>query len=224
MGMETMLFSMYDYPDLFKRLMDNLADDYIAYYRFLEKEQLLLPTTKGERVSQGTYAFTEELPDKPHPVSREIWGYMDSQETVGVSPEMYGEFVFPYYKKIAAEYGLLSYGCCEPTHPIWDKYLSTLKNLRRVSASAWCDERFMGERLRGGRVIFHRKPSPNFLGVGDAFDENGFRAHIRHTVECARGCTLEFTQRDVYTVGGNVKKVARYVEIVREESEKHIRI
>ena len=43
---------------------------------------------------------------------------MDSQETVSISPDMYGEFIFPYYKKVAERYGLLSYGCCEPVDPV----------------------------------------------------------------------------------------------------------
>lgn len=39
---------------------------------------------------------------------------MDFQETVGISLEMFEEFIFPCYKKISESYGLLSYGCCEP--------------------------------------------------------------------------------------------------------------
>lgn len=73
----------------------------------------------------------------------------------------------------------------------------------------------MGERLRGSRTIFHRKPSPNYLGVGD-FDEEGFREHIRKTLRAAKGCTLEITQRDVYQVP-SVQAVHRYVEVIKEE-------
>lgn len=97
--------------------------------------------------------------------------------------------------------------------------LSRFTNLRRISISPWCDEQMMGQALRGKRIVYHRKPSPNFLGVGDKLDEEGLRAHIRQTVDCARGCTLEFTQRDVYTVHGSTQKVARYVEILREETQ-----
>lgn len=74
--------------------------------------------------------------------------------------------------------------------------------------------------LRGRRVVYHRKPSPNVLGVGSVLDEDGLRAHFRKTVRAARGCTLEITQRDVYTLGNTYEKVARYVEIAREECEK----
>ena len=76
----------------------------------------------------------------------------------------------------------------------------------------------MGERLRGTRVIYHRKPNPNFLGVDVALDEEAVRAHIRQTVQAARGCTLEFTQRDVYTIHNNPDKVKRFVQMIREET------
>lgn len=224
MSMEQMMYNIYDYPELFKKMMDQIADDTIAYFRMLEEKQLLLPTTGFENVGQGTFAFTHDLPgeevlrNRPFTTS-DIWGFMDSQETVGISPDMYEEFIYPCYKKISEQFGLLSYGCCEPLHPIWDRCISKLKNLRKVSVSPWCDEEFMGERLRGSRVIYHRKPSPNFLGVEPSLDEDALRKHFRATLHAARGCKLEFTQRDVYTLHHNIEKGRRYIEILREEIE-----
>ena len=77
----------------------------------------------------------------------------------------------------------------------------------------------MGERLAGTGIIYHRKPSPNYLGVGDALDEEGLRASLRKTLRAARGCKLEITQRDVYTIHRDVKKAKRYVDIIKEEIE-----
>jgi len=88
-----------------------------------------------------------------------------------------------------------------------------------VSISPWCDERFMGERLAGGNVIYHRKPSPNYLGVDAVLDEDAIKAYIQATVSAAKGCTIEFTQRDVYTVHNSPAKVQRYVELIREMSQ-----
>jgi len=220
MSMETMFTSMYDYPDEFKEMMEMLSNDYIEYFRFLESEDLILPTTASERVGQGTYSFTNELPiAKDKFTSKDVWGFMDSQEMVGTSPSMFEEFIFPYYRKIADECGLLSYGCCEPVDPIWDNCLSKLDNLRKVSISPWCNEEFMGEKLQNTNIIYHRKPSPNYLGVGSVFDESAFKEHIRKTINAAKGCKVEFTQRDVYTINNDVDKVKNYVKIIREESE-----
>lgn len=220
MSMETMMFSMYDYPELFKEMMERIADDTLAYYRLLEREGLILPTTGGGFLGQGSWCYNHTLPQGKAPGSYttgDVWGFMDSQETVGISPEMFEEFIFPCYKKISESFGLLSYGCCEPVDPVWDNCISKLANLRKVSISPWCNEEYMGERLRGSKIIFHRKPSPNYLGTGTTLDEEAFRSHIRKSLRAARGCSMEITQRDVYTINRDVKKAKRYVDIIKEE-------
>lgn len=226
MSMENMMYNMYDYPELFKEMMNRIAEDTCAYYRMLEEKRLILPTVTFEGVGQGTYSFTNELPGyeeatKSPLTTKDVWGFMDSQETVGISPEMYEEFIFPCYEKIASQYGLMSYGCCEPVDPIWDNCISKLKNLRKVSISPWCKEEFMGERLAGSSVIFHRKPSPNFLGMGTSLEEEAFRQHIRKSLLAAKGCKMEIAQRDVYTINHDIDKAKNYVSIIREEIENH---
>ncbi|PHV70454.1 hypothetical protein CS063_10200 [Sporanaerobium hydrogeniformans] len=226
MGMENMLFSMYDYPDEFKVFMNRIADDYISYFKYLEEEGCILPTTGNQILGQGSLCYTKQLPNAQALEGKkvttfDVWGFMDSQETVGISPAMFNEFIFPYYKKVANLYGRLSYGCCEPVHAIWEQCISKLPRLSKVSISPWCDEAFMAEQLRGSKVIYHRKPSPNFLGVGKELDEEAVREHITKTLQLARGCKLEITQRDVYTLEGNIPKVRRYVEIIRELIETH---
>jgi len=225
MGMQNMFLSMYDYPALFHRMMQSLVDDFIGYFRFLERENLLLPTVDCEGLGQGSLCYTDELPGeavmKQRPLtSRDVWGYMDSQETVGISPEMFGEFIFPYYAEIAKQFGLLSYGCCEPVDCFWE-YISKFDNLRKVSICPWCDEEWMGERLAGRKTMFHRKPSPNFLGVGAALDEDGLRGHIRKSLLAAKGCTMEITQRDVYTINHDIGKARRFIAIIRDEIDKN---
>lgn len=229
MKMENMMYNIYDYPELFKEMMDRIAEDTLSYYRFLEENNLILPTVGGQGLGQGSWCYNHELPGeaeaKKRPlISKDVWGFMDSQETVGLSPEMYEEFIFPCYKKIASQYGLLSYGCCEPVNPIWDNCISKLENLRKVSISPWCDEEFMGERLRERKnVIYHRKPSPNYLGVGTTLDEEAVRESLRKTFRAAQGCKLEITQRDVYTINHDSSKAKRYVDIIKEEIAEHWR-
>lgn len=222
MKMENMMFNIYDYPELFKEMMGRIADDTLAYYRMLEDKQLILPTVGGEELGQGSWCYNLELPTAEDTKSRilttkDVWGFMDSQETVGLSPEMFEEFIFPCYKKIASQYGLLSYGCCEPVDPIWDNCISKLDNLRKVSISPWCNEEYMGEQLKGSSIIYHRKPSPNYLGIGTVLDEAAVRESLRKTKEAAKGCKLEITQRDVYTINRDIGKAKRYVDIIKDE-------
>jgi len=219
MSMETMYMAMMCCPELFHEMMKRHTADILRYFRFLESENLLSPTVYAESLGQGSWCFNEELPtlDPAELKSTDVWGYMDSQETTAISPKMFEEFIFPYYKEISDNFGLLSYGCCEPVHAIWDTCISKMQNLRKVSISPWCDIDFMAERLRGQNIIFHRKPSPNYLGVDKNLDEDAFRKHIRETLNSAKGCFLEITQRDVYTIHHDENKAKRYVDIIREE-------
>lgn len=219
MPMADLFMAMYDSPDALKLAMDRLTDDYIRYFKYLEDQELILKTTGNSLLNQGSFCFNNLLPNDDNPKKlSQVWGFMDSQETVGINPDMYGEFIFPYYKKVADLFGLLTYGCCEPVDPIYDQYLSQLGNLKKLSISPWCDEAFMGDRLRNKEIVYHRKPSPNYIGVDKVLNEDAVRKHIRKTVDAAKGCQLEFAQRDVYTVHGDAEKVRRYVEIIREET------
>ena len=130
---------------------------------------------------------------------------------------MFHEMIFPAYKKIAALFGRLAYGCCEPVHSFWEKSLSTLDNLYRISISPWCDEEFMGERLRGTGITFLRKPPATILGMDTpVLDEEATLNCFRKTAKAARGCKLEIAQRDVYMVGNSPEKVRRFVELARQ--------
>ena len=168
MGMENMMYAMYDYPDLYKKMMDRIADDTLAYYHMLEEKRLILPTTAFEGVSQGSWAFNRELPgwdewEKRPFTTKDVWGFMDSQESVGISPAMYEEFIFPCYEKISRNFGLFSYGCCEPVDPIWDNCISKLPNLRKVSISPGATRSSWVSGFRAGMLFSTESPVPIFL-------------------------------------------------------------
>lgn len=222
MSMENMMYNIYDYPELFKEMMLRISSDVLEYYRYLEEKNVILPTVGGQWLGQGSFCYNSTLPaEKDHFTTKDVWGFMDSQETVTISPQMFEEFIFPTYKAISESYGMLSYGCCEPIDPIWEKCISKLDNLRKVSISPWCNEEYMGEQLRDRKTIFLRKPSPNYLGVGTTLDEEEFRKHIRKSILAARGCEMEIAQRDVYTINHDIAKAKRYIDIIKEETANH---
>jgi hypothetical protein len=225
MGMENMLLALYDAPAAFHAAMKMLTVDTNEYMDLLEERGVLTLNNDNTWVAQGTRGFTHELPPSGREVGApvvfgDLWGYMDSQETVGVSPEMFQEFFFPYYREISSRFGFLSYGCCEPVNAIWDSCLSKLPNLKKVSISPWCDQAFMGERLAGTKIIYLRKPRPDYLGVNTTFDEAAFRAHLLETINAARGCTLEFSYRDVYSLRGERERAKRAYHIALDVFQK----
>jgi len=219
MSMEDMYAAMLDEPDLFHKMCQMLTDDYIEAINKTENESMLRATNGDVHLCQGSMCFTNDLPgDGTGLKSSQIWIYMDAQEAEGISANTYNEFFYPYMKQISEMFGLLSYGCCEGVDRFWND-LSTLENLRKLSVSAWSNEEIIGEALQGRKTVFHRKPAPGFIGVDRKLDEAALRASIKNTVKCAKNLTLEFSQRDVYTVHNDAGKVARYVEIIREECQ-----
>ena len=221
MNMDDMYMAMIDDEERFTDMLDRLTDDYIAFFQAQEASGTLHTAARMQHLCQGTYCFTNELPDdQPNAKLKDMWLFMDSQETSGVSPEMYKDLVFPYYKKVMDHFGLISYGCCEASHPIWDNCLSGIDHLRKVSISPWCDEEFMGERLQGTGVTFLRKPPATILGMDTPIlDEQATLDCFRKTGKAARGCKIEIIQRDVYMVGSSAQKVKRFVELARQGLE-----
>ena len=226
LGMEGLMYALYDYPDLVHKMMRMLTDDLLAHLKKMEDAGILVLNNDNTNVGMGSKGFTTELPasdfsSRDRVLWRDMWGHLDSQETVCISSEMFAEFFFPYYKEVGDQFGFLYYGCCEPVHDIWDNCLSKLDNLKKVSISPWCDEQFMGDILRGSKTIYHRKPRPNYLGVDKEFDEAGFRGHLLETIRAAKGCTLEFTYRDVYTLCGDLYRSKRAYDVALDMFEKH---
>lgn len=221
MNMDDLYIAMIDEEERFCAMLERLCDDYIALFRLLESRGVLTGGAEMQHLCQGSYCFTNELEDgTPAARLKDMWLFMDAQETAGISPAMYRDLVFPYYKKIMDLFGLLSYGCCEATHPVWEDCLSRIGHLRKASISPWCDEALMGERLRGTGITYLRKPPATLLGMNTpTLEEDAVLSCFRKTAEAAKGCKLEIAQRDVYTVGGSAEKVRRYVQLARQGLE-----
>ncbi|MCI5700118.1 MAG: hypothetical protein MR308_07035 [Lachnospiraceae bacterium] len=223
MGMENMFCAMKTEEDEFHMLMSRLVEEMIHFLRWQEKQDILFLNNGNDYMGSGSFCFSTELPGADFNgkvLSKHVWGHLNSQESIGISPEMYHEFIAPYYRRMADEFGLLYYGCCEPVELYWDQDISKYPNLRKVSISPWCNEEFMAERLAAGNVIYSRKPSPNFLGVKKEFDEDAFRKYIRHTAELTKGGKTEYIFRDIYKLHGNLEKLRKAVQIVREETNR----
>jgi hypothetical protein len=226
MGLEALFIAMCEAPDEVHQLMAYLRDNGLRILRWFEANGLL-QLNNGNQISFGSSPnFTTRLPAPGHTENAvrlcDIWGASNSQETVSVSPDMFHEFCFPYYRDVCEPLGLLYYGCCEPVHRVWND-LRHLPHLKKVSISPWCDQHFMGEALQGTEIVFSRKPDPRFLGVEARLDEEAWAAHIRETLDATHGVNVEFIVRDVYTVHGNVGKARRAVEIARREIDRHFK-
>jgi hypothetical protein len=224
MGMEAFFLAMYEEPENVHRLMAYLRDSQLHIMRWAEREGLLRCNNQNQDSFGSSYNFTRKLPksklDENAPAKLgDMWGCSNSQETVGISREMFHEFCFPYYRDVCEPFGLLYYGCCEPTHTFWDD-IRALPHLKKISMNRWCDQHFLADAVRGTDLILSRKPDPNLLGVVEVLDEEAWVAHIRETLDATKGASLEFIIRDVYTVHGNIGKAKRAVALARQEIDR----
>ena len=218
-GLQQIMFDMFDHSDELHKIMGFLRDGHLAKLDYLEENDLLSLNNDGTYVGSGGFGWTNELPQSDfdgHVRTADMWGFTESQETVGVSPEMFEEFIFPYQLPIQQRFGLNCYGCCEPLDKRWH-IVKDIPNLRRVSVSPWADIGDMAEML-GDRYIFSMKPSPTDLAM-TSFDEERIRSELRVSLEKTRDCRVEVLMKDNHTIRNDPQRVVRWVQIAREEAE-----
>ena len=157
--------------------------------------------------------WTGELPGPDLTVGQAArhMGLSESQE-VSISPEMFGEFIFPYQLELQEKFGLNCYGCCEPVDRRW-KYIKQIPGLRRISVSPWSNEQVMAQ-LIGDNYIYSRKTPPTWLAAKNA-DEEVMEAGIKKTVEIA-GRNLELIMKDNHTIGNNPNNCISFVKTCRK--------
>ena len=173
------MMDMIDRPRLIHRLMSLLRDGTLRKLDLLQERGLLSLNNDGTYVGSGGFGWTHELPQPDFAGqvrSADMWGFAESQETVGVSPDMFGEFVLPYQLPILERFGLNCYGCCEPLDKRWH-VVSGSQPAARVGV-AWANCADMAEKL-GNRYIFSCKPPQR---PGATLLRRG--GHTRHL--CAR--------------------------------------
>jgi len=217
-GLEELMLYMFDAPDELKSLMKFLSDDMMSYMDQLESLEILSYNNANELIGSGNWGLTSTLPSYEHPVERpvrfkDLWGFCESQETVGVSPEMFGEFIFPYQKPLIERFGLTYYGCCEPVENRFD-YLREIKNLRCISVSPWSNIEKCAETY-GRRYVLCRKPNPGLVCVD--FAEEAIRLEFRETLKAASELNLMFILKDTHTISNQPERFKRWVSIAREE-------
>lgn len=211
-GLEDMMLYLYDDPEGLHRLMAWLSAEHANLIGQYENLGILTCNNEDDIIASGGIGYTDELPCKEHGVElRDLWGFAESQETVGISPEMFGEFIFPYQLPLLERFGLNCYGCCEPVEDRW-KWIETIPRLRRVSVSPWSDKERMAELL-GKDYIFSRKPNPSYVCNG--FHEEAIRAELKEMAGLADQIHLEIILKDTHTLENHPERLGAWVDMAR---------
>jgi hypothetical protein len=207
MGMENFYIAMMDQPENVHRFFEFVAAESMDFMNWLLQEKLFCLNNDAHWVGSGSIGYSKELPRRNVPekgpwLPEDCWCFIEAQEAVGLPNDMFTEFIFPYMNRVAQHYGLVYYGCCEPVHEFWST-LKTIKNLRKITISPWCNQEIMADVV-GKEVVLSRKPHPMQL-CSEVFNPEGFTAHIKESLDMAKDNFIELIFRDTNPLHGGMK-------------------
>ncbi|HAX96734.1 MAG TPA: hypothetical protein DCY35_09500 [Prolixibacteraceae bacterium] len=217
LGMEQMMLWKYDEPKALQTLIQYIHQERKDTLEWYEKEGLLGLNNNSGHAGSGSPGFTTCLPAKDHHGtvrSKDMWSWVESQETVQISPEDFEETYLLYLADIGNRFGLVYYGCCEPVHDRWDRIIRHIPNIRAVSISPWCDRHIMGEKL-GKNIVFSAKPFPSYISGGTP-EWLAMENDVKDILKAARNCNLEFIFRDLIDIEGDRKRLSEWVSMTRK--------
>ena len=222
-GIEEAMLDMYERPELVHAAVERMVEAWmIELDQFVALQGLALDCN-NTRVGSGGYGYVSALPGadydpawvKPH----NMWGCSNAQIFSEVSPEFHWEFALKHDLRWLRRWGLTYYGCCEPLDGKID-LLRRIPNLRKISASPWCQTDRLVEQIGIDYVISH-KPSPAVLAEDD-WDVERARRNLRRVLEQTRGCHVEVIMKDVSTVRRQPQRLWEWARMAREEVEARV--
>lgn len=200
-GLDQMMLDMYDRPDLIHKLMAFLRDDKLREIDIIEREGAVSLNNMVDSVTgSGGLSPTDDLPEEGFDGTARVKDcicWAESQETVGVGPEQFDEFVLQYQIPLTRRFGLTDYGCCEPLDNKLDLIIDKITNLRWVAVSPWADRALCAEILDGDYVYVY-KPNPSRI-CSRTPDWDAAEDDIRETLRIARNCPTHIVMKDTAT-------------------------
>ncbi len=222
-GLEAVFYDLYTAPEFVHEAMDFLMRGSLRYLDAMEKENLLCLNNNEFMYLSNTplgsngLACSDQLPgasyDPAHVTTRDLWGYTQAQEFSEVSPECHEEFVLPYQSKIAARFGLNSYGCCEGNDKKWKSIIRHIPRLRECSVSHAANLSIAAESLKGNYVLSW-KPHP--VTMIASYNEDLIRAELRRGFDAMKGCHSIVCLRDTQTLFGEPPRAAGWTRVAQE--------
>jgi hypothetical protein len=188
--------------------------------QFVEKDLLALDCN-NTRIGSGGNGYSSELPgadfDPLWVKPRNMWGCSNAQIFSGVSPEMHWEFAIAHDLPWLSRWGLACYGCCEALDRKVD-ILRRIPNLRKISASPWCNVERLIDKV-GGDYVISRKANPAVL-AHDVWQPELARQELQSFLESTAGnCHVEFIMKDISTVRYQPQRLWEWAAIAMEVVE-----
>lgn len=214
-GLDQMMVDMYDNPNLLHDAMAFLRDEFLRQWELYEREGVLSLNNGPDHITgSGGIGATDDLPAPDYAGRtrmKDMWCWAESQETVGVGPQHFWEFVLQYQLPLINRFGLVDYGCCEPLDHKIDLLITHIPHLRWVSVSPWADRAVMAQKL-GSRYVYVYKPNPALI-CSPRPDFAAAEQEVRETLEIARGCCVSLIMKDTHTFHNEPGRITRWAEM-----------
>ena len=215
-GFDQFLMDMYDNPELLHRMMAFLRDETLREWEIYEREGVLSLNTGPDHIrGTGGVTHTDELPSREFDGQvrmRDMVCFGESQESVGVGPDLFDEFVLQYQLPLMNCFGSVDYGCCEPQDGKFDLLFEQIPSLCSVSVLPWGDRELAAEKL-ADRHVYAYKPHPGVLELPEPDYENAEK-EMRETLEIAAGCCVSLTMKAELTAD-TADRAAQWTDIAQ---------
>ncbi|MDC7235377.1 MAG: hypothetical protein PQJ58_19270 [Spirochaetales bacterium] len=212
-GMEDVYLEIMDNPDFLHACMNRLTESAIAGIR---EANALQVHNDIANTCHCSYIYTDELlpgfGEGKGPVSSNSWAFGMAQLFTSVSPVTTQEFETPYISRMAQEFGMIYYGCCERE----DDRLEIVKqipNVKKISCSPWSDRKNFAQQIGPGHIMSN-KPSPAFLAT-ESVNWQEVEDDLKQTRDLAKAnnVNLEFILKDVSTVKYDPSRLTKWADI-----------
>jgi len=209
-GYENVLLDLYENPEWLHRVISFMTDGVSALHDEVERKgDFKLLNTFNQ-----TMTYCEDLPDPApgnEPVQRSVlWNFLEGQEFDCVSPRLTDEFCIQYHKKIAQNYGLTAYGCCENLTQKID-ILRQIPNLRIVAVTPWANLRSCAEQI-GKEYVLSWRPNPATT-LCNGFDKAELMKALKDAKVDAGESHYEINLKDVKTIRRDKVALKSWVDV-----------
>ncbi|MBC8234459.1 hypothetical protein H8E77_33335 [bacterium] len=214
-GLGQMMLDMYDNPELIHQLMTFLRDDFMREIDILESENAVSLSNGPDSVAgSGGLMPTEDLPGEDFdgiPRVKNCTCWAESQETVGVGPSQFDEFVLHHQIPLMQRFGLVDYGCCEEVDYKLDLLIEKIPNLRWISVAPWADRQVCADKI-AGKYVYVYKPNPSYI-CSKTPDWEAAEKDMRDTISIVGHAPLHICMKDTKTFWGDARRTTQWCEM-----------
>ncbi len=212
MGVDSIYYDLIDRPEFIHKIMEKMTHSALEGIR--QVNELGLVNT-SENLCHCSHIYTDELlPDfgaGKEANTKNAWNFGLAQLFTAVSPDVTEEFEVPYISRLAEQYGMLYYGCCDRLDDRLD-IVQKIPNVKKISCSPWSHREEFAEGLRKD-IIMSNKPTPAFL-AGDTMDIDVIAEDLKRTMAAARknNVALEMILKDISTVRYQPQRLTEWAD------------